>query len=458
MSQAYITTPKGEGEQETVYFFILLGLSKVVAYILLLVLANWFILPDYGKASYVLSAFKLAILFGGVGLPFIFVPWLLKKKDVSSIFYFLLLFNLGLVFIGLIPGIKYPWILPLVFVIPLVAISGVSNSILRVKHKYHIIQLIGVLLEVTFLISVVALASYKEVGIVSAQAIAFYITTLLFIYLTRKELWKIAKKMQLNTKVVFDYVKKGTITTSLYLSFAFLNWTDSLILGYLSTFENVARYNIAGPVSNVVAMVPISLAMYLLTRESEVKSKKKSKEILKSALRISFSFSLLLSIFMMAVIFPAVKLFFPKYIGIELFVMILTGGIVLYAFYSLVYVYQTGKLQPEKVFWPIFLAALINIGLDIMLIPKYGLLGITSATLMAHGFAFLTLTYKMGLLKEFSLVLPMLLMLPLTYYVGLAGILLIPLTLGILYLLKLLTEEDIFVVVKTVFKIFEKFK
>jgi len=198
--------------------------------------------------------------------------------------------------------------------------------------------------------------------------------------------------------------------------------------------------------------------MYLLTRESEVKSKKKSKKILKSALRISFSFSLLLAMVMMSTIFPAVALFFPKYVGIEFFVMILTGGILFYSFYSLLYIYQTGKLQPEKAFLPIFLAAVINIVLDIILIPKYGLMGITVATLIAHTFAFLTLTYKMKMLKEFILIIPMLALLPLTYYAGPVGILLVPVALGLLYLVGLLKKEDIFVVVRTFFNIFEKFK
>lgn len=446
------------GRIETLYHFFLLGMSKAVTYVVLLVLANYFILPDYGKASFVMSVFRAAALFGSVGLPFIFVPWIIKKKDTSSIFYFILLFNLLITAVGVIIGINYPWILPIVFVIPLMALSGISNSILRVKHNYHIIQFLGMMLEVYALIAIFLFAKYGKAGIIAGHSVSFYLTTFTFIWLTRKELWSMAKIFRLNFKVIWSYLSKGTITTLLYLSFAFLNWIDSIILGYLSTFEEVARYNIAGPVSNLLAIIPFSLSMFLLTRESEVKNKKSSDLILKRAMRISFSFSFIIAMFMLSLIFPLIKIFFSQYVGIEFYILVLSAGILFYSLYSLIYIYQTSKLQPEKAFWPIAIAALINLVLDIVLIPKYGLMGIVSATTIAHTYAFVTLAYKMELLKEFLAVFPILLFLPVCYYLGLVGLILIPFAFGALYLVGLIKEGDLFIVSKTIFQIFEKLR
>ncbi len=446
------------GKVETLYFAFLLGLSKVAAYLVLLVLANWFMLPDYGRASFVMSAFRVTVLVGSVGLPFIYVPWIIKKKDTSSIFYFLLLFNMILTLAGLAIGIKYPWILPIVFIIPLMVVSGISNAILRVQHKYHIIQLLGMLLEIYTLVFLVLLAKFGKAGIVGGHAIALGIMNLTFIYLTRKELYEITKHLRFNVKVIWEYVRKGAVTTLIYVSMVFLNWVDSLILGALSTFENVAIYNVAGPISNILATIPFSLSMFLLTRESEVKDKKVSKLILRRALRVSFSFSFIAAMLLLSFIFPIIKIFFPKYVGAEIYVMILSIGILFYSLYALIYIYKTGKLKPEETFWPLFLAALINIGLDILLIPKYGLYGITSATVVAHGFAFFTLMYKIKMLKEFIPVLPMLVFVPLSYYAGVLGVLLLPVAFGCLYLLKLLKEGDLFAIVRTVFQIFERFR
>lgn len=451
-------TVDDHGKQGTFFYLLLLISSKVVTYGVLLVLANLFLLPDYGKAAFVMSIFRTGILFGSIGLPFVFVPWLIKKKDASSIFYFLLFFNLLLTGIGIIIGIQHPWIIPIVLTLPLIAVSNISNSILRVKHKYPLIQTLGVLLEVVALISIALLVKYEKTGIILGHAISFYVNALAFIFLTRKELWALAKNVSFNLQTIGDYLKKGTITTLLYLSFAFLNWIDSIVLGALSTFENVARYNVAGPVSNTLSVIPFALSMFLLTRESEVKNKKLSKSILHRSLRISFSFSFLAAIGLLSLIFPIIKLFFPKYIGVEQFVLILAPGMLFYSLYSLVYVYHTSKLEPYKAFWAIFLAAVINCVLDIVLIPYYGLYGITGATSVAHLFAFLVIGYQTKILKDYAGIFLMLAFLPLSYYLGILGILLLPFALVALYFLKLIEMRDIFTVTKTIFNIFEKFR
>ncbi|MDP4039285.1 MAG: hypothetical protein Q8P57_01785 [Candidatus Pacearchaeota archaeon] len=453
-----MTKDKDTGRMETLYYAILLGSSKIIAYLVLLVLANWFVLSDYGRASFVMSAFRVAILCGSVGLPFIYVPWMINKKDTSSVFYFLLFFNILIMFIGLAIGIKHSWTWPIIFAIPLTTISGICNAILRVKHKYHIIQLMGIILEIYTLGFIAFLAVYGKAGIIWSHAIAITLTNFTFIYLTRKELMAIVKRFKFNLGIIKQYVSKGTITSLLYISGSILMWIDSLVLGSLSTFENVAKYNVAGPISGVIAAVPFSFSMFLLTREAEVKDERLSKSILKRVLRISFSLSLLFAILILSFIFPIVEIFFPKYIGVEVYIMILAIGILFSSIYSMIIVYNMSKLQPEKIFWPIVLAALINLGLDVLLIPKYGLYGITAATTIAHTFAFFTIFYKEGMLKEFISVLVVLLFVPLSYYAGALGVLLVPLALAFLYSLNLLKEGDIYSMVKTVFEVFERFK
>ena len=80
-----------EGKKELVYYFFLNLISKGFTYILLLVFANLFTQEQYGEASYIYAFFSIIFIFSFIGLPDIFVVWFIKNKDVSSIFYFLLL-------------------------------------------------------------------------------------------------------------------------------------------------------------------------------------------------------------------------------------------------------------------------------------------------------------------------------------------------------------------------------
>ncbi len=453
MSQEDTTnlSKNSDGKKETIYSFILSMSSKLVTYFLLLVFANLFVLESYGKASFVLSVFKIILLLAAIGLPYVFVPWHINKKDSTSVFYFLLIITLIVTVIGSIYSIKYIWVLPLVLTLPFILLSNIGQAFLRIKHKYHIIQAINLAFTLLVLFGVYFLRTQEEAGIIIAHTIAYLSISLFSISLTFKDIKHLAKPFKFNIEPIKTYFKKGLITAALYMSFYFLNWVDSTILGFLSTFENVARYNVAGPVSNVITAIPLALSMFLLTRSSEIKSEETSIGILKRAMRISFSFSLISAMLISSLIYLLVEIFFPKYMGIEIYIIILLIGILFYTIYSLYYTYLMGKLSPEKALLPIGGAALINIILDIILIPKYGLYGITIATTFSHFFALTLLSWKMGFRKDLiSTLFITLIFIPLSYYLGLCGLLLIPFALISLHLTKILKIKDIRIVLDTI--------
>src|SRR3989344_255367 len=101
-------------KKNVVYFFGLNIISKAFSYFLLLVFANLYTPLDYGKSAFIFSMFNLVFFFSYLGLPDALVPWIIKKKDVSSIFYFLLIVTLIFTGIGALISISYPIILPFV--------------------------------------------------------------------------------------------------------------------------------------------------------------------------------------------------------------------------------------------------------------------------------------------------------------------------------------------------------
>ncbi|MBU1246189.1 MAG: polysaccharide biosynthesis C-terminal domain-containing protein [Nanoarchaeota archaeon] len=200
--------------------------------------------------------------------------------------------------------------------------------------------------------------------------------------------------------------------------------------------------------------------MFLLTKSSEVKDNVNSRSLLSRILRISFSFSFLAAIGIISLAKLIILVFFPKYVGIEPFILILLIGVVFYSLYHLIYVYLLSKLRPEKAFFPIGIAALLNIILDILLVPKFGLYGICFATMISHLVAFTILSVKVRMIKRFSLVYLLVLFLPLAYKMGVYGLLLIILLIPLLIILKLLQKQDLVLIsniTKTLFK-FNKVK
>src|SRR3989344_135888 len=423
--------------------------SKVLTYLLLLLLANIFLVSEYGEAVFALSIFRLILLFALFSIADLFTPMIINKKDTSSIFYFLLLEFLILTLIGILISINNLWILPLVISAPFFLFFSLSLAIFKTQHKYHLESFYNALMMLVTLISILFLRNYGKLGIVFSYSIGYILVSLITTYLNRKEIYSILSKFQIKIKRTLEYLKKGFIASLILVSFAFLQWVDSTILGILSTFENVARYNIVGPISNLIALIPLSLSLFILTRSSEIKNESKSRLILKRVIRVSFTTSLIIAILLNSLIHPIIKTFFPKYVGTELYFMILSIGILSYSIYSIINSYLLGKLKPEKSFIPILLAAIINIVLDIILIPKYQLFGIVIATTIAHLTALIMLSFVVRIHKKLILFLILFLAIPISFYLEIYGLLIIIPVIFLLLLFKLINKEDISLLYQT---------
>jgi len=440
-----------KGKKETVYSLAFSLLSKVGAYLLLLILANLFTKSEFGRASFVLSVYNMTFLFAFLGLSTIFSVWYIKKKDYHSVFYFLAILTFIATIVWAIISLNYPWILPFALCLPLMFLYHLADAILKSKYKYHISQLISALFVFIVALSLILVNPTKG-GIIFAYAIGYIITSVWFIMLTRKEIYKIASKARIKFRAIKEYMLKGTVTTLIILSFSFLGWIDSTILGLLSTFENVAVYSIAGPISNILTLIPFSLGSFLVIRISKIKDKGVAKSLLNRVLRVSYTFSIIAAIALVAFLGLIFKIFFPAYAGNEIYSMILIIGILLYGIYFLVYNYSLGKLNPEKGLLPIATAAVVNIILDIILIPKFGLYGITAATTLAHLVAFVWLLQKTEMLKENIKMLIPLIFIPVAFFMSYFGLILIPLCIIFLIKTKLIQGDDIKVIKETLFE------
>jgi len=396
----------------------------------------------YGKASYAISIFSIALLVLLVGIPETFISWYVKKKDVSSVSYFLIFLSGLFVIIGLIIFWNSKWAFPLILVLPFFLIKGIGESFFRMHHKHHMVQFFGILTMFSYLLFLIFFKSLNELGILLSYSLSYVIVTLLIILLLLKDFIKIFSKFKFDISVIKAYVKKGLITAFISVSFAFLTWIDSSILGLLSTFENVAKYTVSGSIAAIIMIVPVAIALFLLTRSAEIKDQKVSLSLLKRTIRLTVSLALIFGIALVSFVDLFIRIFFKKYIGIEGYVAILTFGLVFGAVNHVIAMYHTGKLKPETIFYPILFAAILNVILDILFIPKYQIFGIIIATVISHFLAMIVLTYKSKIgvyalptfLMTFSIII--------AYSLGIYGLFVIPVVIPLLFLSGLFTKED----------------
>lgn len=356
---------------------------------LLIVFANLFILTDYGEASFVLAGFTLLGVLAQIGVPHALVPYLVKKsKDLNSVAWFLLLDSFFFTVLGLLISFNYPWVLPLVLTLPLLLFYGLGRAVFRSEHKHHLVQITDTLFIFLTFAFVLLLHSKGRDGIILAYAASNALVSIITIWLARRRLAELYSKPAFDLPVIKYYFIKASLIFAIFLSIDVLGRIDSVLLGFLSSYDNVARYNVASSIASIISVIPLSLSMFLLTRSAEVEQKEASESIFNRCLRISFTLSFLLAILLSAFIFLLDGFLFRQYVGIELFVVILSAGVLFNSVYFLFYTYLAGKLRPEKAVLPMVGAAIINIVLDVALIPSLGVYGICIATLAAQVFAF----------------------------------------------------------------------
>ncbi len=424
-------------KQQLVMSFILRMISKGSTYVLLLILGNLYTKNAFGTAQISFSLFNILLMGAIMGLPLVFVPWLIRGKDAKSAIIILFMISISLLILGMIFGDESFRIISLAF--PFALAMQLSSAFLERDKRYGTSQMI--LLVSAIMVPILAYLLYpmEQEGILLAYAISYMISGLLGTIIVFPNLKAVMKKGRYSWNNAWSYLRSSLYVMVLSVSFTILFLSDTALLGLFKAYEDAARYNIAGPISLLLTMVPATLGGFVLVRSSETKGRK----YLGKTLRISLALTIVLGISLSSLIRQVMKLFFPAYPGLETSIIILSLGMVFFSVYSLIHTFFVTKMKISIVFWPVAAAAVLNVILDLLLFPGYGILGIAVATSISHLFAYLILLKRVGMFWQF---LPMIFLLPsfpAAYYLGIWGLLLIIPAVILLYLARLIRNDDI---------------
>jgi len=176
-----------------------------------------------------------------------------------------------------------------------------------------------------------------------------------------------------------------------------LAYIDVLLLGFFKTSFDVGIYSAASPTSRLMLAFSAALYAALLPSIAELKQKKSYDEIKKS---VKFA-GMLQIVFILPFIFVSFLfseeiitfLFGAAYAGAAPpFKILVTANAFLSTFISLSAVLQAMDMQavPAKI---LIFSAVLDVILNLILIPRYSLLGAAFSTLIASLFAFLALAF-----------------------------------------------------------------
>jgi len=274
------------------------------------------------------------------------------------------------------------------FYVLLFILSSIFRGFKRVKERVYFIDIIKNLLFPLLLVPVILLSGSFKLGII-AYFLSIVITSIAFIFYFIK---KLPIKFKISMKNIDPSIGKELLIFSLPLMFVtilnrVMSWTDTLMLGYFNTSETVGLYNAAVPLGTFISTALVALLFIYTPVITDLYARKKDKEMKRSyAVLTKWICAVTLPLALIFVLYPSVViqfLFGKEYILAGIALQILVIGFFINNILgpngaTLIALAKTNFLMVVT-----FGAACINVVLNVILIPKYGINGAAIATVTA---------------------------------------------------------------------------
>jgi len=382
--------------KNTFWLAVAEGISRLLKLILIIYVARILGATEYGKFTFALAFVSLFVIFSDFGLSHITVRELSrekkKEKEFSSIFTLKILLSTGALILMTVGSLfitpdqdiqKVIWILAVYILI--YSFSEIIYAFLRARQQMQyeawakILQAIVVTGAGFYIILNFPSVQNLSFGYLFASSIVLIFILLFFHFKIYhfslgwdKTIWR--KFLAMSWPIGFV-----AIFATIY------NQIDSVMMGYWGQITQTGWYNAAYRIVNVtiVPAVLISQCFYPVLSIAFKESKEKLQNIWNYQMELMITLAVPLMIGGIALAPGIIDFiygpsFSPSVLAFQ--ILIIMAGIVffIYAFSQILIVSN----QQKKNFWITFTGAVVNIVLNLILIPKYSLYGAAISTLI----------------------------------------------------------------------------
>jgi stage V sporulation protein B len=388
--------------------FICLVLANILGYVLRLVLARALTPAEYGLLYAVMALFGFISFAQTLGLSDALVRTLpdlksgaQRKRALLSVVYTQLA---GTVIIFLLTALSASWLAEHYFhnpiAQPLLVIYAISILLSPLEPTLiSFFQGMGrtawygylTLLRAAALLLFTLLFLWLGLGSIGA-ALAYVLVylTLPFIYLPL--IFKLLPEFG-SAKAAFDMpllrtmFKFGVPIILVTAAGTFLTYIDTIFLTFFRSLEEVALYNVALPTAGLLWFFSSVIYSVAFPISSEI-SASKANAVLKEGVGRMYLYVLILVLPLAAILllFPDIilnALFGGEYIGAALALQILVVAGIIYSVVSINNAILAGLGDSRAVLRATVTGAIVNVVLNLLLIPPFGIEGSAAATMIA---------------------------------------------------------------------------
>jgi len=161
---------------------------------------------------------------------------------------------------------------------------------------------------------------------------------------------------------------------------------DILMLKKMSTLEQVGFYSLATQIAEQLWHIPYAIESIIMSRSANTKDNEFVNKTVASIFRVSLLIGILGCLIMFFVSPFLIPLIFgQEYVQSVPLIQTILPGILLLVAFRILNSRLIGMGKPQNAIWTFLQALLLNIGLNLLWIPKYGALGSAWATNVSYG-------------------------------------------------------------------------
>lgn len=390
---------KGEFAKKTIFSFVLKILGLALSYAFIVIVSRSFGAESYGRFSIAFTVLNIFALVFALGIPDATIK-IVSDKSINSKFHFrktsmgLLLFSalVGSFILYALSGflshfykdesLERYFIIAAITLTPLIllrlnfeTLRG-KNKIIRFGFLSHIIPF--------FVASILVLVGFyyfniiEDDIIISAYAIGVVIAFTLSAFWIKKVDTSLLKKYTAKQLMHYSFPMLATS------SFIFImGWTDTLMLGYYNDKVDVGIYNVVIRIARIAIIAITSINLVLAPKISELYGNSEvdeMKQLITKSTKLIFVFTVPLVLVIMIANKYVLSIFGNEFIdgGTALIIVMTSQLINAISGSSGQVMNMTGNHKKIRNFT--MYSGVLNISLNFLLIPLYGIIGAAIAT------------------------------------------------------------------------------
>ena len=393
--------------------FMLSIFANLVSYFTRAVLTRTISLEEYGLFYAAYSGMMLLLIFSNMGYGSAvvkFIPEFIVKKKYGMVKYILIFttgIRLGIAFLFSLILItlarpltdhyfKTPLAYPVVIFFALTIIFMTAQQHLtRIFNSLHMFFSMGVIevFQKTGFLFCILISLFFSISLSPAHislyflvATAVGVIVFLPLVFTRSKFFRTKTSFEPGFRSVLSRFAVSSFLIG--VGYLIIGYIDTLMLTSLRGLQEVAIYNVVLPTVMLLAFFGDSVSSIFFPMVAELWAQKKNASLMQSYHFLQrYSLFFITPFVLLLLLFPKLiinLLFGAAYVQGYLAMMILSLGIVFLSVSTIRQTVLMGVGHPHTVTWIVFVGTFVNIALNLILIPVWGINGAAIATTLSY--------------------------------------------------------------------------